>query len=105
MMTRNQSNERGQLEMLTIDQLVPEDQHGKSHFLLRNLKKKNGKKLRKVRQTLKQGQVLKYTTITKEDIGNINQIQRFVQNIHFYRNVRKAKTIKSLYNVIFGKLT
>ncbi len=25
MMTRNQSNERGQLEMLTIDQLVPED--------------------------------------------------------------------------------
>ncbi len=23
MMTRNQSNERGQLEMLTIDQLVP----------------------------------------------------------------------------------
>lgn len=51
-----------------------------------------------------QVQVFKYTT-TKKDIGNINQIHPFVQNVRFYPSVRKGNTIKNLYSVIFGKLT
>jgi len=39
----------------------------------------------------------------RKEIGNSNQIQRFVQNVRFYPRVRKGNTLQNLYNVLLGK--
>ncbi len=149
MMTRNQSNEREQLEMLAIDQLVPDDHLVRKieatidftfiYPLVEKLYSELGRPsidpvvlfkmvfiqyisgIRSMRQTIKEIETNMayrwflgfgfYTEVPHFSTFGKNYVRRFLDTdvfediFYFYRNVRKVKTIKNLYNVIFGKLT
>ena len=103
MMTKNQINEREQLEILTIEQLVPANHLVRKldaaidfsfiHPLVENLYSQFGRP-----------SIDPVVLFLRKVIVNSNRILQFVRTVLFCSDVQKVRIIQNLFNVIYGKL-